>query len=164
MMDRSDVHAVELSLWVGPAPACPEDYSLLRDLGVEDVVSLQTQDEACSVGLRPDVSFRLATTHGLREHRVPIEDFSHRDLAQRAWEAVVLLADLRGRGRKVYLHCRAGLNRSPTVAAAFLAWSRGLTARAACETVREVHPGAMPDEEAVVATLKELARRSGRRA
>lgn len=146
-------------LWVGQAPSSLEDYQVLRDLGMDDAVSLQTEREARSVGLSPDVSFRLAMAYGLREHRVGIEDYSPSDLAATAWEAVVLVSDLRRRGRKVYLHCRAGVNRSPTVAAACVAWERGLEAGEACDLVIQAHPAALPDEKAVAAALRDLKRR-----
>ncbi len=156
-MDDFAPDLVAEGLWVSRAPRGPEDYALIRGLGVEDVLTLQTEDEARSVGLRPDVSFRLAMAHGLREHRLGIEDFSHRDLVERAPEAARLVATLRARGRSVLVHCAAGLNRSPTVAAAYLAWTRGLDAREACARVVEAHPS-HPDPDVVARVARVLAR------
>lgn len=156
-MDDCVPDFVAEGLWVARAPRGPEDYALIRGLGVDDIVTLQTEEEARMVGLRPDVSFRLAMTHGMREHRVAIEDLSFRDLLERTPEAVALIADLRQRGRTVLVHCAAGLNRSPTVVAAYLAWSQGLDARAACEHVVRAHPS-HPDPDIVARVLKTLAR------
>lgn len=156
-MDDGTPDFVAEGLWVGRAPRSPEDYALIRGLGVEDVVTLQTEDEARSVGLRPDISFRLAVAHGLREHRVGIEDFSPRDLEARTPDAVALIADLRARGRTVFVHCAAGLNRSPTVVAAYLAWSSGLDAREACARVAEAHPS-HPDPDIVARAIRTLKR------
>lgn len=155
VMDDFTPDAIEEGLWVARAPRGPEDYALIRGLGVADIVTLQTEDEARSVGLRPDVSFRLALAHGLREHRIGIEDFSPRDLAARTPDAAAVIAGLRARGRSVFVHCAAGLNRSPTVVAAVLAWTRGLDAREACARVVEAHPS-HPDPEVVARALRVL--------
>ncbi len=160
-MDDFVPDCISEGLWVARAPRGPEDYALIRGLGVEDVVTLQTEDEARSVGLRPDVSFRLALAHGLREHRVGIEDFSPSDLAARTPDAAAVIAGLRVRGRSVLVHCAAGLNRSPTVVATYLAWTLGLDAREACARVVEAHPS-HPDPEVVVRALRALKQRNTR--
>lgn len=140
--------AVEEGLWVGRAPGTPEDFVLLQNLGVSDILSLQTEEEARSIGIRPSIAFRVAGAHGMVLHRVPIEDFSHRDLADRAAKAVALLRKLRENGRHVYVHCAVGLNRSPTVVAAYIGRTRGLKAEQACDHVEHSHPS-QPDIEAV---------------
>lgn len=158
-MDDFAPDLISEGLWVARAPRGPEDYALIRGLGVEDVLTLQTEDEARSVGLRPDVSFRLALAHGLREHRVGVEDFSPRDLAARTPDAVAVIAGLRARGRSVLVHCAAGLNRSPTVVATYLAWTLGLDAREACARVTEAHPS-HPVPEVVDRALRVLRQRN----
>jgi len=140
--------AVDDGLWVGPAPRTAEDFVLLRGVGVTDVVTLQTEDEARGTGLQPSVAFRLATVHGMVLHRRGIEDFSHRNLAAGLADAVGLVTRLRGAGKRVYVHCAAGLNRSPTVVAGVLAVGKGLSAEQAAETVRAAHPS-NPDVKAL---------------
>ena len=48
-------------------------------------------------------------------------------------------------GRRVLVHCAAGMNRSATICCAVLILLEGLTAEAALERVREHHPWARPD-------------------
>lgn len=139
---------IEDGLWLGRAPHAPEHFAVLRDLGVQDVLTLQTEDEARSVGVLPQLAFRIAVAHGIALHRVEIPDMSPALLRARTPLAAGILADLRTRDRRVYVHCAAGLNRSPTIVAAYLVLARGLTPEDACALVEDRH-ACVPDREAV---------------
>jgi protein-tyrosine phosphatase len=52
--------------------------------------------------------------------RVPVRDFDAAELRSKLPECVRNLDGLLSAGHLVYLHCTAGINRSPTVAMAFL--------------------------------------------
>jgi len=145
--------AIEDGLWVGRAPNAPEDFSLLRTLGVQDVLTLQTDREARIGGILPPLAFRIAVVHGIALHRIEIPDLDSAALRTRAPEASRLLLDLRARGRRVYVHCAVGLNRSPTVVAGYLALSRGIGAEEACTVVMERH-ACVPDPDAVRAVIR----------
>jgi hypothetical protein len=148
---------VEEGLWVGRAPRSAEDFAVLGGLGIQDVLTLQTEEEARDGGLLPVVARRVAATHGMGLHRVPITDLSLSALRSRVSEAVAVLSSLRRNGRRVYVHCAAGLNRSPTVVAGWLALSRGIDAGAACGAVHRVHP-CLPDEESVRSVVRSQGR------
>lgn len=152
-MDVLEPDAIENGLWLGREPRSPEDFAALKALGVTDVLTLIPEEEARTSGLQPVVAFRLAVAHGMVLHRCGITDFSHRALAGRLPEAVGVLARLRSGGRRVYCHCAAGMNRSPSVVAAYLGSTRGLAARDACAQVQALHPCA-PDVDAVKSFLK----------
>ncbi|MFQ6539990.1 MULTISPECIES: dual specificity protein phosphatase family protein [Aphanothece] len=64
--------------------------------------------------------------------------------------AVVALEALLREG-PVYLHCQAGLERSPLVAMAWLMQQRRLDLQAALEYLREVHPASRPQAEQLAA-------------
>jgi hypothetical protein len=66
-------------------------------------------------------------------------------MAQITEEATWVIERLR-KGRRVLVHCMAGLNRSTTVCCAVLILLEGLTAQAALERVRDRHAWARPDE------------------
>ena len=148
-MERNfDADEVCEGLRVGPAPVSPEEFELLHLLGVTDILSLQPEDEAANNGLQPTVAFRLAAAHGMVLHRIEIEDFARRELIRRLLDAVDLIERLRARGRQVYVHCALGLNRSPTVCAAFLAKEHNVTPEEAVDEVRKNHPS-KPDLRAI---------------
>jgi len=140
--------AIEDGLWVGPEPRTPEAFRMLADLGVQDILSLLPEEESRASGVHPTVAFRIASGLGMAHHRCPIDDFSSRSMRSKLPEAVELLTSLRERGRRVYVHCAVGQNRSPTVVAAYLKATRNLDGNSACEEVMRLHP-CRPDIDAV---------------
>jgi hypothetical protein len=59
---------------------------------------------------------------------------------------VEFIDEQRQAGRPVYVHCRAGINRSATVAAAYLMWRDRLTRDQALEVIRGKRPRICPFE------------------
>jgi protein-tyrosine phosphatase len=122
-------------LWVGTFVP-PEDVTILRQMGVTTVVSLQSDKdlETCNVHVK-----KLLKAYDKAEIellRVATPDFDQNALAANLERSVAELeAALAPRWAKVYLHCTAGINRGPTVAAAFLIRTRGLSAQEAYEFV-----------------------------
>ena len=145
--------AIEDGLWLGREPRSPEDFASLRDLGVTDVLSLIPEDEAQSTGVHPNIAFRIAMSCGMALHRVGIVDFSHGDLVRNLPLALDRLSSLRARGRRVYVHCAAGLNRSPTLIVLWLASRHQMTPAEACTEVKRLH-ASVPDVDAVKAALR----------
>jgi hypothetical protein len=129
-------------LFVGPGPTSVEEVEALSDFGVTGLLSLQTDEDLGGRGLRWSTLWQLLVSRGIEASRVPIRDFDKRDLGQRIDAALEALDPLLVRGRPVYLHCTAGINRSPSVAIAHLARSRGL-ARAHAD-VLAAHADAVP--------------------
>jgi protein-tyrosine phosphatase len=66
------------------------------------------------------------------------------NLAEVIEEAEWVIERLR-MGRRVLVHCSAGMNRSGTVCCAVLTLLEGISAEDALERVREHHPWARPD-------------------
>lgn len=148
MWDSFPMDLVAPGLFVGRAPTSLNHFQAIRDRGVKALLSLQTEAEAAQHGLLPDVAVRAASSLGMTLDRVPIPDLDPMALKRLVGAAVMRLDDLLQRHHQVYLHCAAGLNRSPTVAAAWIAWRQSLDALSACALVRQAHSSA-PDVEAV---------------
>ena len=139
---------IDDGLWVGSAPRRDADYAHLAALGIQDVLTLQTESEARLGGIPHEEALAMAARHGLVLLRIPIRDFDVRSMAAVVPEAVRVLRDLRERGRAVYVHCAVGINRSPTVAAGYLALAHGLSGEQACNWVMAIRPCA-PDRHVV---------------
>ena len=104
-----DFDAIDDTLLVGSAFS-KADVPLLVELGVRAVVSLQAE--------ATDPVEALAEA-GIAWERVACEDFQAPTAAQLE-EAVAAIKGFVDSGRRVYLHCYAGLQRSVTVAACYL--------------------------------------------
>jgi protein-tyrosine phosphatase len=130
------------NLFVGPGPTSVEDIDAIAGDGVGALLSLQADDDLGARGLRWTTLWQLFMARRIEARRVPMRDFDKRDMLQQLDSAVDELGSLLGGPRRVYLHCTAGLNRSPSVAIAFLALELGLPAAHA--QVMAAHPDAVP--------------------
>jgi protein tyrosine/serine phosphatase len=123
-------------LAVGTAPWLAEDLAELEREGVSAVLSLcREQEGPLAVELGRVFAWRRVP---LPDHRGP-EPLTPAHL-ERALET---LAVLRVHG-PVYVHCAAGVERSPLVAMAWLMRQRGLGRLQALEYLMQTHPGTSP--------------------
>lgn len=139
--DRFGFGRIDAQLLSGSMPADAGDVAQLRAAGVTAVVNLCDELEY-DEGEYEDVAAAYAAS-GITETRLPTEDHGHLlpGLLERATDAV--LARM-GAGDVVYVHCRAGWQRSATVAAATLARRDDLTLDDALDVVRRGRPDADP--------------------
>jgi atypical dual specificity phosphatase len=105
-------------LLVGSMPGDADDVRRLAALGVTAVLNL-VEDREYGLGSRRQVEAALRA-HGITEQRLPTRDLGPLDgrLLAQATELVDGWLDA---GEIVYLHCRAGWQRSATVAAGVIA-------------------------------------------
>jgi protein-tyrosine phosphatase len=134
---------VQSNLFVGPGPSDEADFDQLRAMRITAILSLQTEEDVSSGGLQSRE--KAAAQRGLVFRNVPVADFDRTQLRRRLRDCVATLDDLLKSGQVVYLHCTAGVSRSPTVAPAFLHWELGWRldqAIAHLSTVRNCCPDA----------------------
>ncbi|EAQ75981.1 MULTISPECIES: dual specificity protein phosphatase family protein [unclassified Synechococcus] len=123
-------------LALGTAPCNGEDLNRLDRHGVRGVLSLCEAEEA----LAPD-----GMAERFRWVRVSLPDHRHPCTLTIEQIEVVLaeLTRLLAHG-PVYLHCVAGVERSPLVAMAWLIHNRRMSWQDALDYVQETHPGTSP--------------------
>ena len=128
-------------LLVGAYPLDAEDVAEIAGAGV-DVVYNHVEDEEYEAGERDTATAALAAA-GVSEKRLPLVDYGN--VPEAALDRAVdeVLGDLEA-GRRVYVHCRAGWQRSATVAAGVLALREGLPIEDALAVLRERKPTAEP--------------------
>jgi protein-tyrosine phosphatase len=115
-------------LAVGSYPSDLRDARFLAELnGVSGLVSLQSDVDLEERDLDWETLQALYSARGIAARRVKVTDFDRMDLARHLDEAVAAVAELTGAGRKTYVHCNHGLNRSPCTVTAFLVAHRGLS-------------------------------------
>ncbi len=128
-------------LLIGAYPLDAEDVSLLARLHVDHVLNL-VQDEEYPDDAREAVS-RALTSAGIGEERLPMPDFG--GLPSDQIDSVVeTVSGWLDRHETVYLHCRAGWQRSAALAAAVVAARDGLDLNSAMDQVQARKPSADP--------------------
>ena len=122
-------------LWVG---ACvpPDLVPNLVEIGISHVFSLQTDEDLRSAGIPLRDLAEALDQHRIGFRRHPTPDFD-RGALFRNLELCVEILDIlmKPRSACVYVHCTAGINRAPTVVAAWLMSTRAMSAREATEYV-----------------------------
>jgi len=148
---------VSPSLLVGSCPMQPKDLTRIhRASGATAVLSLQHDD--CLDYWKIDYARMLAAGRrsGLRMERCPMRDFNIADQQRRLPAAVASLTRLQLQGHRTYVHCTAGLGRSPLTVWAYLVLVEGRDPGRAIESIRQVRPAAVPSWEALEGCRRDL--------
>jgi atypical dual specificity phosphatase len=128
-------------LLIGAYPVDAADIAALSHAGIDVLVNL-CEDAEYEAGDR-DALVRALGAAGIDEHRLPVPDYGNlpRALIARAVDDVV---DELAAGRRVYLHCRAGWQRSAAIAAGVVAVRDDTTLEEALGAIRRRKPTAEP--------------------
>ncbi|MBV8219320.1 MAG: dual specificity protein phosphatase family protein [Solirubrobacterales bacterium] len=105
-------------LFVGAYPLDEDDVRALGRFGIRQVLNL-TEDEEYEGAERGAVE-RALVAAGIAEHRLRLTDYGGLP-AETLDGAVSVIASWLDQGERVYLHCRAGWQRSAAVAAGVVA-------------------------------------------
>jgi len=111
-------------LFLGACPRTAGDAARLAAAGISAVLTVQTDEDLADQEIDWPALLAAYEHRGIAVCRQPIRDFEPRDLRDHLPEAVGALRELREAGHRVYVHCTAGVGRSPSVVVAFLHWVR----------------------------------------
>ncbi len=143
-----DASPILPSLSIGGAPTGAADVEALkRETGVTVLLSLQTDADLEGRGLSWERQVRWCEAQGIAAHRLPIEDWSPQAVIEHLDEAVHLLRRLLEEGQVVFMHCTAGVNRSPSVALGYLVKVKRQPLADALALLRRARPTAQPYPE-----------------
>jgi protein-tyrosine phosphatase len=148
-------------LYLGPCPRSPRDIDDLgQEAGITAVLNLQTDEDFrhWQIDWPPLLDQYLASSIIVR--RVPVRDFDTVDLRDKLIGCVRALQELLAANHTVYLHCTAGVERSPSVAIAYLVWCRGMSLEGAASYVLKRHR-CSPDLSAIRAATVDSLRSKG---
>lgn len=135
------------NLLVGTCPASVVDARRLAQAGVTAVMNLQTERDFQRLGIDWNTLEMHYHELGIAVYRVPMIDFDEADIERLLPQAVSSLNDALTAGHRVYLHCTAGQERSPTTAVAWLAWYGDDSIDSALARVRAVRKPVNPYEQ-----------------
>ena len=128
------------NLIVGSCPASAMDAKRLAQAGITAVVNLQSDADFERLGIDWMALENLYHELGVAVYRIPMIDFDEADIGRLLPQAAHSLNRALGLGHRVYLHCTAGKERSPTTAVAWMAWYGGYSMDEALRLVREARP------------------------
>jgi len=127
-------------LALGPAPLYVHHLQSLEADGVVSVLSLCSEEEAPPpFGLTHCFHFRRCVLPDHKDHRAP-----YSSEIQLAFDTLIQLVDY----GSVYVHCQAGVERSPLLCMAWLMFNRGLSLIDSLDYLKSVHPltGPFPNQ------------------
>ena len=128
-------------LFVGACPCAPVDIdSLKTDFGITAVLNLQTDEDFSSWHIKWHEMEAAYLRRSIKLRRVPVQDFNPEELRQKLPACVQALNGLVRAGHAVYVHCNAGVNRSPSVVVAYLHWVQKMSFNEAVAYVLNRHP------------------------
>ena len=130
-----DCAAITPKLLVGPCPLDSQEFLYLKSRAVSAILSLLTPDDEAKLGISGIVE---ATRIDLEYRNVAVNDFDDLDLKRKLSTCVEVLDDLLSKGHTVYVHCTAGVTRSPTVVTAYLHWRLGWNLEEAFDHVQRL--------------------------
>ncbi len=134
----ADVHP---ELLIGAYPLDDEDVAMIAHLGVDRILNL-VQDSEYREGDRGVVEAALEQA-GIEEQRLDLTDYGGLPSTE-IEEAVTRVLEWLEAGHRVYLHCRAGWQRSAAIAAGVVAIREGLGIEDALAVVNARKPSADP--------------------
>jgi predicted protein tyrosine phosphatase len=134
----ADVHR---DLIIGAYPLDEEDVAMIAHLGVDRILNLVEEAEYRD-GERELVEPALEYA-GIEERRLDLTDFGGLP-AEELEAAVTLVNEWLDEGHRVYVHCRAGWQRSAAVAAGVVAIREERDIEEALEVVQVRKPSADP--------------------
>jgi len=136
-------------LVVGACPMTAEDIDRIRaGAGASALLSVQTDLCRAHFGIDYAAHVRHGRAIGLAMANAPMRDFDPPDQRRRLPDAVRCLGALLAEGRRVYVHCTAGINRSPLTVLAYLTFVEGLGTDDAMARILAARPEAQPYWEA----------------
>lgn len=147
-------------LLIGSAPITTPDLDRIRqETFATAVLSLQTLECRTHFGIDYTEQMRYGERVGLVLVNTPMRDFDPTDQRRRLPMAVRALHRLLEKGYKVYVHCSAGINRSPLTVLGYLTFIEGMAANDAMELIHNGRREAEPYMDAYEGCWKDLCKR-----
>jgi protein-tyrosine phosphatase len=111
------------NILVGACPRTAEHIDQLKnDFGITAILNLQTEEDFDYWGVNWEALAAHYRDSGIVVCRTPVRDFDANALRRNLAHCVESLDELLRDGHTVYVHCTAGINRSPSTVIAYLLW------------------------------------------
>ncbi len=122
-------------IFIGTCPTNLLDIRRLKQAGVTAVLNLQSDLDFEIINIDWPALEQHYQQSGIVVYRINIIDFDDDSLAENLPGATQTLDTILGNDHCVYVHCTAGMQRSPSVVIGYLAWNRGFGLKDAVKLV-----------------------------
>jgi predicted fused transcriptional regulator/phosphomethylpyrimidine kinase len=134
---------------VGSCPMSTKDIDrVCKEAGVTALLSVQADLCRAAFNIDWEAHIRHAKKRGFLLVNAPMRDFDPPEQRRRLPDAVRCLYRLLSRGDTVYVHCTAGINRSPLTVLGYLTFIEGMPPDDAYALIKAARPEAEPYWEA----------------
>jgi atypical dual specificity phosphatase len=158
MYTQTDIDHAQIAenLIFGVCPYTDTDIKNLQaKYGITAILSFQTDDDLKYMGTSYSVIWKMIMINRITPYRIPIKDFNKNDLKSKINQCLDQINSIINKGHKLYVHCTAGINRTPTIIAAYLVRFKGMELNDALILIKEMRPIALPYEDVLSEWLKE---------
>ncbi len=135
-----DFNQISEKLLVGACPRDRSDIEQLKSIQVGHVICLQSDRDFLAIGIDWPQMVADYKQQNIQLTRVAMTDFDEDNIASVLNKAATTVSQATQSSNKVYLHCSAGRERAPTVAAAWLMREQKLSAEEAYAKVTAARP------------------------
>ena len=148
-----DYDQITPHIFLGGCPRELQHIDQLKNASISAVLNLQTVEDFAYMGINwneMEAHYRIS---GMEIRHLPVIDFDHKDLSRNLPKCVRALDELLRDGHTAYVHCTAGVNRSPSTVIAYLHWIEKLDLHDAARVgVERAAGAALLDDLEVVGT------------
>ncbi|GJP54195.1 hypothetical protein CLOM_g13292 [Closterium sp. NIES-68] len=147
---------------VGSQPQTPADIDRLKTSeDVQVILNLQQDHDITYWGIDIDSIIRRCRDLSVQHFRCPAVDFDPHSLRRELPRMVAVIAKAVAEGKTVYVHCTAGLGRSPAAVITYLFWfsEPQVDLNSAYERVTSLRPCG-PKKDAIRGATYDLAKNS----
>lgn len=153
-----DYDQVFPKLWLGSCPVSEEEIGrLVQGTCISAILNVLTDEDLERLGGDWLRIYALCRRLDVEVCRLPVKDGDSDDLRMKLPDCVKLLDGLLAAEHTVYLHCAAGIERSPSIAIAYLHWCMGNELEEAADYVTRCR-GCSPDLDAIALATRDLLR------
>jgi hypothetical protein len=111
-------------IFVGTCPASTVDVQRLKQAGITAILNMQTDRDFNVNGINWPMLEKNYHQSGISSYRYPIIDFDDDDMLSLIGGAAKLLDEITKNHPRIYVHCTAGQQRSPSAVITWLAWQK----------------------------------------
>ena len=133
------------NIYMGPYPQSESDFKMLSESGIDCILNVQSDQDLIFRQINYELQLKQAKSVGITIHRYPIIDFNQEDLFKKLKGAGDLLNKLLNEGKKIYVHCTAGMSRSAATVIIYLVLYENYTVEEADNYCKKYRPIICPN-------------------